>query len=257
MSRKQQQSDSSAYSDEEATYEFGEDRNFERGSFERAIGFPTYRCTSDQMYQIATFPNHSGIKFIPNSSRTQDLCDASFEMDSDNIRYFPISKITPEMCLAMAHESLDNPDVEISQISFRVYEMYPELKVNMMAINPKVVLCFQKRTEENILAAIRLSEMRVSKDEIISYLLERLSKECQTLTVCVAALTVSGLALKYVKQQDPRLTLIACQQNGLALEYARSQTVDLVVAAVTQNPDAVCFCDKKIRVKVNQVLKKK
>lgn len=258
MSRKQE-SDSSAYSDEEATYEFGEDRGYERNSFEKAIGFSTYRCSDDQYYQMATFPQHDGIKFIPNASRTQDLCNASFEMDNRTIEHFPPSKITPEMCLEMANDSLNNPDVNIIKISYRVYNKYPELKNQMMAINPKVVFTFQNRSEADILTAFRFTEMRTQtdRDEIISYLMGYFSKELQTLPVCVEALSVSGVALKYIKQQDPCLCMIACQQNGLALEYARSQTVDLVVAAVNQNPEAIRFCDKKIRIKVNQALKKK
>jgi len=55
------------------------------------------------------------------------------------------------------------------------------------------------------------------------------------LEFCLNAVRQNGLALKFVKEQTPKICLEACKENGNALEYVKEQTPEICLEAVKEN----------------------
>ena len=63
----------------------------------------------------------------------------------------------------------------------------------------------------------------------------------QTREICLAAVLENGLAVKYVKGKHRLLSLLAVRQNGLALRFIESQDEEICLAAVIQDGRAWKF----------------
>jgi hypothetical protein len=65
----------------------------------------------------------------------------------------------------------------------------------------------------------------------------------QSTELCLMAVGVNGLNLKYVRFHTPAICETAVKQNGLALEFVQgyAKTLAVCIQAVRQNPEAVKF----------------
>lgn len=74
-------------------------------------------------------------------------------------------------------------------------------------------------------------------------MLDYISAELQTTTVCLAAVSRDGMALQHVKNQTPEICLAAVRNNGFAISLVEDPTHEIITAAYEQNPNAVRLAD--------------
>lgn len=68
----------------------------------------------------------------------------------------------------------------------------------------------------------------------------------QTDEICLAAMNINGLILKYIINKTCEICLAATIQNSLALQYVKNQTYDTCLAAIKQNGLALQYVKKTI-----------
>jgi len=121
--------------------------------------------------------------------------------------------------------------------------LYTNHMHNMMqyitcTITDRLKLVFN-RAFNNIITNICLINM--IKWKFVS--LKHIPKELQTPNICDIAISLDGMELQYVLEQNltPELNAKAVKQNGLALQYVKTQTKYIVDIAVAQNEYAIVY----------------
>lgn len=71
--------------------------------------------------------------------------------------------------------------------------------------------------------------------------------KCHTQKIHLLAVSVCGLNLKYIDDQDDELCLRAVTKNGMALQHVKNKTDKIKIAAITNNSYAIQFIDNPTR----------
>lgn len=249
------------YEDDRSYNSEDEDNNYFGDSFERSeisiiqqtLGFNIQECPDENVLQaINQLPHMECIKLLPNFKRTQEMCDLSFKLMPQTIKYFPKSKITEEMCLGAATlTDVEQQGDTIRSILPAVFEAREGIIEEMIKVNPRTIgFIFHLPTEkhlEMVRFAFSLCPGREDIDDIVGTIM-RYSRKWQTEEICAEACALSGLAIEFVSYniRCERLSIIACAQNPDSIFKINHLTVSIVHTACKTRPELLKILPTKV-----------
>lgn len=189
------------------------------------------RLVSEEVYRIAVIQNEKAIQYIPEESRTQDLCELAIESNGDTLQYVPIKFKTKELCKI----AIENNGNALQYVPAKIKTK----ELCKTAINNDVkAFIYMPKTFQNRV----LCNFVISKD---GNLLSEVSKKHITKDLCKTAIEQNGKALKYVPEEylTKEMCEIAVKNNGKALKFVPEEyiTKEICENAVENNCEAIKF----------------